>query len=144
MIYCGFCGLPEEYCKYGPLWDSHPVTVKVGEATSEEVAGGAVKVKSSAGESGSKSSTSSSQIVTVKIALRIGRRYLTTVSGLEAFDVDLNKACRIFAKKFACGVGKKDDSGDIEIQGDVEEQIVSTITSNFKNIRERNVVIKRK
>ena len=143
VVYCSICGLPTDYCKYGPLWDQHPSDI----ASNEEPKSAKVvapKLDSSSKSEGSTSTKNPSGTITVKIAPRIGRRYLSTVVGLHSFDVDLGKACRIFAKKFACGVGKKDESDEIEIQGDVEEQIVETITSNFKAIKAKQIVIKRK
>ena len=142
--YCQICGLPADYCKYGPLWDIHPKEMKeINEAeTKESVSAPNVDVESRTSKSGL--SRSSANIVTVKIAPRIGRRYLSVVSGLHACDVDLGKAVKIFSKKFACGVGRKDESDEVEIQGDVEEHIVDTITTNFKTIKAKQIVIKRK
>ena len=126
--YCSICGLPCDFCKYGPNWDKHP---QDDEEKSKSVPAPVVVTKPSG-------------IITVKIAPRVGRRYLTTIVGLEQFDIDIAKACKVFAKKFACGVGKDNETGEIEIQGDVEETIVSTITSNWKQIKPKQIVIKRK
>ena len=134
VVYCGICGLPTDFCKYGPLWDKHPAPSADGvKATAAPAVAAPVITKAPAGAS-----------VLVKIAPRVGRRYLTTITGLDQFDVDIGKACKVFAKKFACGVGKQDDTGEIEIQGDVEETIVATITANWKNIKAKHIVIKRK
>lgn len=133
--YCNVCGVPEEFCRYGSTWDLHTPnerTVSVPAIITPKVAEDVFKSKSI------------NAVVTVKIAPRIGRRYLSTISGLHAAQVDLGMACKIFAKKFACGVGRKDESDEVEIQGDVEEHIVQTITHNFKNIKAKNIVIKRK
>jgi density-regulated protein len=132
VTYCSTCGLPPDFCKYGPLWDKHAPTVdEVSEAAPAEVA------------EPRKKSSSSSSTVTVKIAPRVGRRYLTTIGGLEAYDVDLAKAVKMFSKKYACGVCKT-DTNEIEIQGDCEENIVEVITSNWKQIRAKYITIKRK
>lgn len=135
VAYCSVCGIPPDFCKYGPNWDKHPNSTepRTEPKVDSHVIHAPVVTKATTGS-----------IVTVKIAPRVGRRFLTTISGLEDFDVDLSKACKVFAKKFACGVGKKDDTGEVEIQGDVEEAIVATITSNWKNIRTKQIVIKRK
>ena len=135
--YCSICGLPHEYCSYGPLWDKHPKK----ETTEGETEGSKAEEKPIPVKAPKVASSSST--ITVKIAPRIGRRYLTTISGLEECDVELAKACKIFAKKFACGVSKN-DAGEIEIQGDCEETIVEVLTSNWKQIKAKNVVIKRK
>lgn len=136
--YCSICGLPHEYCIYGPLWEKHPKK-EAGEEGTENVK----KADEKSAPVKAPKVASSSSTVTVKIAPRIGRRYLTTICGLEECEVDLAKACKIFAKKFACGVSKN-DAGEIEIQGDCEETIVDVLTSNWKQIKAKNVVIKRK
>ncbi len=135
--YCELCGLPKDFCRYGPIWDKHTEAKANHESTGDQssvpkVVAPTVTSKSSMGA------------VIIKIAPRVGRRYLTTISGLDQFDVDLSKACKVFAKKFACGVGRKEDTGEIEIQGDVEDSIVTTITSNWPNVKARYISIKRK
>jgi translation initiation factor 1 (eIF-1/SUI1) len=132
VVYCTICGLPSDYCQYGPSWDKHPGAQSSDSAPQQNQAPVVATTKASGGA------------VIIKIAPRVGRRYLTTISGLEQFDVDIAKACKVFAKKFACGVGKKDDSGEIEIQGDVEESVVSTITGNWPQIKSKHITIKRK
>jgi density-regulated protein DRP1 len=132
VVYCAICGLPKGYCQYGPSWDKHP--------ESQGSAEGEPQVKAPTVAS---SKPASGGAIIIKIAPRVGRRYLTTIQGLEQFDVDLGKACKVFAKKFACGVGKG-DSGEIEIQGDVEDSIVQTITSNWSNIKAKHITVKRK
>lgn len=132
--YCRLCGLPKDFCKYGPSWDRHP---EARESTGDHID----EPKVAAPTVASKAATGA---VIIKIAPRVGRRYLTTITGLDQFDVDLSKACKVFAKKFACGVGKKEDTGEIEIQGDVEDSIVSTITSNWPNVKAKHISIKRK
>ena len=128
--------MPQDFCKYGPLWDKHPTEtaeapIPEGETKLAPVKLSAPKVVSSTG------------VINIKIAPRVGRRYLTAISGLEQCDVDLAKAVKIFSKKFACGVSK-DDTGAIEIQGDCEETIIDVITSNWKQIKPKQIVIKRK
>lgn len=135
--YCDLCGLPEDFCRYGPSWEKHPEAKANDESAGDQSSVPKVLPPTVA----SKSSTGA---VIIKIAPRVGRRYLTTISGLDHFDVDISKACKVFAKKFACGVGRKEDTGDIEIQGDVEDSIVATITSNWPNIKARYISIKRK
>ena len=76
VIYCTFCGLPTDFCQYGPTWDKHPGG-QSAEATSQQNQAPVVVTKSAGGA------------VIIKIAPRVGRRYLTTISGLEQFDVDL-------------------------------------------------------
>ena len=133
--YCTICGLPQDFCKYGPLWDKHPQQSSFEENQEQPLSTPAPVVASGNKPSG---------VINVKISPRVGRRYLTTIVGLDQFDIDIAKACKVFAKKFACGVGKDNETGEIEIQGDVEESIVATITSNWKQIKAKQIVIKRK
>lgn len=135
--YCATCGYPPEFCKYGPLADKHTPVVD-GDVKQEES-----KPVETSTSSKAKSSASASSTVTVKIAPRVGRRYLTTICGLDAYEVDLAKACKMFSKKYACGVSKS-DTNEIEIQGDCEENIVEVIISNWKQIKAKYIVIKRK
>jgi density-regulated protein DRP1 len=141
--YCTQCGLPEDYCKYGPMADKHAPaaassTVPIAESQPSESSAAPVEEPKK-----EEVKEKSKQFVTVKIAPRQGRRFLSTICGLEQFGVDLAKAQKIFAKKYASGVGKVGE-GDLEIQGAVEETILDVLTSNWKTIGKRQVVIKRK
>lgn len=140
--YCSTCGFPTDFCKYSPLADNHPPSVTGAEKTGDEKKPDHPNAADAPAPIKAKSSGSSSTI-TVKIAPRVGRRYLTTICGLEAYDIDLAKACKMFSKKYACGVSKS-DTNEIEIQGDCEENIVEVLTSNWKQIKAKYIVIKRK
>lgn len=62
----------------------------------------------------------------VKRSERNKRKYVTGVFGLEAFGVDLKKAAKLFANKFATGASlHKTPQGDDEIiiQGDVSDEV---------------------
>lgn len=73
--------------------------------------------------------------ITVKLTDRNKRKHITTIAGLEQFDIDLKKAAKLFAGKFACGssVTKSPQGYDeITIQGDVIDTVVKVITDNYK------------
>merc|ERR1719191_1466756 len=60
------------------------------------------------------------------------RKMMTVVSGLEHFDVKLDKAAKAFAKRFSCGAsvskGTPGAKGDeIEIQGDFYDDLKDVI-----------------
>jgi len=74
------------------------------------------------------------------------RKHVTTVHGLEAFNVDLKKAAKLFAQKFATGSSvSKNPQGEEEIvvQGDVTEEIIDMIADQvgvLKGVPEKNIV----
>jgi density-regulated protein DRP1 len=72
--------------------------------------------------------------VTIKRVERNKRKYVTAVSGLEAFGLDLKKVAKDFGKKFATGssVTKTAAGGEeIVVQGDVSEEIEEFLVENY-------------
>jgi len=70
------------------------------------------------------------------------RKYVTAVSGLEAFGLDNKKVAKDFGKKFATGssVTKLASGGEeIVVQGDVSEEIEEFLLDNYKVIPEDNI-----
>lgn len=68
--------------------------------------------------------------VIIKRIERNKRKHVTSVSGLEAFGVDLKKAAKQFSSKFATGssVTKNLQGQDeIVVQGDVSDEIIEMI-----------------
>ena len=66
--------------------------------------------------------------ITIKRSERTKRKHATHVHGLDLFGIDLKKAAKLFAGKFATGssVSKNPQGEDeIVIQGDVGDDIVS-------------------
>lgn len=64
--------------------------------------------------------------VTIKRVERNKRKYVTAVSGLEAFGLELKKVSKDFGKKFATGssVTKTPSGGEeIVVQGDLSDEI---------------------
>jgi density-regulated protein len=81
-------------------------------------------------------------IVTVKRIERNKRKFVTAVSGLEAFGLDLKKVAKEFGKKFATGssVTKTPSGGDeIVVQGDVSDEIEEFLLEKYKEIPEDNI-----
>ncbi|KAJ1309267.1 hypothetical protein OPQ81_004930 [Rhizoctonia solani] len=89
--------------------------------------------------------TARNQSVTIKRIERNKRKHVTSIHGLEAFDVDLKKAAKLFAQKFATGssVTKNPQGQDeIVVQGDVTDDIVEMIENQvgvLKGVPEDNV-----
>ena len=79
----------------------------------------------------------------IKRVERNKRKYVTEVSGLESFGLDLKKTAKEFGKKFATGssVTKTASGGEeITVQGDVSDEIFDWIQENHGgSVPEENV-----
>lgn len=78
-----------------------------------------------------------SSTITIKRIERNKRKFVTAVSGLEAFDLELKKVAKEFGKKFATGssVTKTPSGGEeIVVQGDVSDEIEEFLLEKYKNI----------
>ncbi|KAF5377343.1 hypothetical protein D9757_008026 [Collybiopsis confluens] len=88
----------------------------------------------------------SSQI-TIRRIERNKRKHVTAIHGLEAFGIDLKKAAKQFASKFATGASvTKNPQGleEIVVQGDVSDEVVEMIEAEagiLKGIPVDNVEI---
>ncbi|KAI9144484.1 translation initiation factor SUI1 [Paraphysoderma sedebokerense] len=83
--------------------------------------------------------------VIIKSEQRKGRKMVTVISGLDAFEPDLKKATKLFSQKFATGSSiTKSPTGtdDIVIQGDVTDGVYELILSDFKSVPEDNIVMR--
>lgn len=72
--------------------------------------------------------------VSISVSQRNKRKFVTTVDGLEAFGVKLPEAAKAFSKRFACGaavVTAADGRPEIDIQGDVAEDLVQFLQERF-------------
>ncbi|KAL1926212.1 hypothetical protein VTP01DRAFT_6077 [Rhizomucor pusillus] len=169
VLYCGICTMPPEFCEfsgtqnkckewlqknhenvYNKLYgDVDAVTEKVAQVSVEESEAGRsnrtfVKDKSAQLEAklereNQKKKTSR---VLVKRVERTKRKCITIVHGLEVFDVDLKKAAKMFANRFACGssVAKNNQNQDeIVVQGDFSDELVELILSTWPQVPEDNV-----
>lgn len=80
--------------------------------------------------------------VYIKRVERNKRKYVTAVSGLEAFGLDNKKVAKDFGKKFATGssVTKLPSGGEeIVVQGDVSDEIEEFLLEKYKEIPEDNI-----
>jgi len=169
VLYCDVCAFPPEYCEFGShltrckewLAEAHPelfqkyysedaLAEKVGtlslEAQSkleQDTAKKEVKAAKKANEELKKKQASK---VTIKRIERNKRKHVTSIHGLEAFGVDLKKAAKLFAQKFATGASvTKNAQGldEIVVQGDVTEEVIDMIAEQagvLKGVPEDNVV----
>jgi density-regulated protein DRP1 len=86
--------------------------------------------------------TLASSIVTIKRVERNKRKYVTAVSGLEAFGLENKKVAKDFGKKFATGasVTKVPSGGEeIVVQGDVSDEIEEFLLEKYPVIPEDNI-----
>ncbi|KAL2911534.1 Translation machinery-associated protein 22 [Polyrhizophydium stewartii] len=73
---------------------------------------------------------------------RTKRKRVTVIAGLEKFDVDLKKAAKQFATKFACGASvTKNPQGqdEIVVQGEFADDIFELILQTWPSIGEDSV-----
>ncbi|CCC06248.1 hypothetical protein SMACR_00465 [Sordaria macrospora] len=165
VVYCGVCTLPPEYCEYGgtvkkcqqwleknqPAMYSRIWSPEVLEA---EMAGLSVEAQERAMKDAKKKAAKAeaaerkdadkraNSVVTIKRIERNKRKYVTSVSGLEAFGLELKKVAKDFGKKFATGssVTKVPSGGEeIVVQGDVSGEIEEFILEKYKEVPEDNI-----
>jgi density-regulated protein DRP1 len=97
--------------------------------------------KASAAEARESEKRAASKIV-IKRVERNKRKFVTEISGLEAFGLDLKKTAKEFGKKFATGssVTKTAAGGEeITVQGDVSEDVVDWLAEHHEEIPEDNI-----
>jgi density-regulated protein DRP1 len=169
-IYCGICSLPLEYCEYMPCFEKckdwlaehHPSlyaelylskdnqNLELGEAqrnvvqTASSKRGGKAAVKDEAKIKEKIEAQRSSATITIRKYDRSKRKAMTIVKGLdEAGGVDLKKAAKRFAGKFACGAAVTEDTikGGLEItiQGDVVVELRDFILQEYPNINSEQI-----
>ncbi|CED83051.1 Density-regulated protein related to translation initiation factor 1 (eIF-1/SUI1) [Phaffia rhodozyma] len=155
VIYCQVCTWPIEYCEFSPssskcktwLQDNHSdlferyysadaLQKKMGTLSVEgekKLEQDVEKQEKKARKKAEKEEENKKALkVTIKRIERNKRKYVTTVQGLEFFGIDLKKAAKLFAQKFATGSSvTKNPQGqdDITVQGDVTEEISDILTS---------------
>lgn len=166
VLYCGVCGWPTEYCEFNPDFDECLPWLKKHDPsrveTEEQVAAmldmcDQVRKKhklkpierdgekadgqqeDGSGKAAQPKKKKRTPRVTVSRVQRSKRKFLTLVSGLDAYGVQGKEACSLFKKKFACGVSVVKGTTDIEIQGDVSYEIVDFIVATWPEIREKYV-----
>lgn len=160
MFYCTVCGLPPDFCIYGPSWDKcrpiamekypqyYPeltgISLEDAKAKAQEAAEkGKVKEKP-----GGKKIREKSPEVSIKKLARGGRKCVTSIAGLDGFGVKLEDAAKKFKKKFACGSavvkGENGAPDTVDIQGDIqgnmdEDEVIDLICAEFKDVPREKV-----
>ncbi|KAI8065655.1 translation initiation factor SUI1 [Gongronella butleri] len=169
VFYCGICTMPLEFCEfsgtqekcrewlkehhedeYNKVYDVQDVTEQLEKAT---VAGDEGEVKSDRTYVKDQSAKLEAKLerenkkkmsskVTIKRVERTKRKRITIIHGLDIFGVDLKKAAKLFANKFACGssVAKNNQNQDeIVVQGDFSDEVMELIMANWPHVPEDNV-----
>jgi density-regulated protein DRP1 len=132
ILYCAVCGLPPEYCEFGPNFEKckpwilehcpevYPNLLNLKDDEGGEKAEGE-KEKSGSGKRGGKGLQKPKDDSEVKIlpggkvkkkevpkvhisrAQRSKNKYTTVITGLDKFGIKLQEASKSFAKTFSCG-----------------------------------------
>ncbi|KAJ3734243.1 translation initiation factor SUI1 [Lentinula guzmanii] len=170
VLYCGVCTFPVEYCEFGSsltrckewlqehdlerfnkYYSEEALHAKIGtlslEAQSKLEQDTAKKEAKAEAKADAALKKKMASQVTIKRIERNKRKHVTSVHGLEAFGIDLKKAAKQFASKFATGASvTKNPQGqeEIVVQGDVSDEILEMIEGEvgiLKGIPADNVEI---
>jgi density-regulated protein DRP1 len=151
VVYCGECSLPLEYCylnadfgkckdwleRHLPdLFDELYLKDKEGE-DGDEGEGGKKSGRQKRGGKGlaKPKKKNVDRHVGIARANRGKKKYVTVVTGLSTFDVDVKDAAKFFASKFACG-SSVTGPDEIVIQGDVKDDLFELISEKWPQIDE--------
>ncbi|KIR60206.1 translation machinery-associated protein 22 [Cryptococcus bacillisporus CA1873] len=152
-FYCAVCSLPTEYCEFGPsvskckawlegqdqdeyerVWGEGALASRIGTLSldkQEKLEADAAKLEKKAAKKAEAEAKKKEQTkIVIKRSERTKRKHQTHIQNLELFGVDLKKAAKQFAGKFATGSSvSKTPQGEEEIviQGDVGDEIVEMI-----------------
>jgi density-regulated protein DRP1 len=163
VVYCPNCGMPPDFCDFDKatfekckpwIMENCPQYFpELFEGLSSEDKAKVKKTAADASEAkpkilpGGKVKKEEVQQVVIKKmpGTRNKKKMMLVVAGLDHFGVKLDKAAKVFAKKFSCGCsvskgipGAKSD--EIDIQGDFEDEIVQVILDNFKEVPKDKIV----
>ncbi|KAF8914371.1 translation initiation factor SUI1 [Gymnopilus junonius] len=153
VIYCDVCSFPLEYCEFGSsftrckeslkesneelynkYYSDEALQSKIGTLSLEaqkklEKDAAKKEAKAEAKADAALKKKLASQ-VTIKRIERTKRKHVTAIHGLEAFSIDLKKAAKQLAGRFATGASvTKNAQGldEIVVQGDVSDEILEIL-----------------
>ncbi|KAK6130078.1 hypothetical protein DH2020_036205 [Rehmannia glutinosa] len=166
VLYCGVCGIPAEYCEFGPEFekckpwliqnapDLYPDLLKGAlakdadkvsdqlQSTSISDAGSSKPKEEVKRLPGGKIKKKEKPEVIIEKMTRNKRKCITTVKGLEFCGVKLNDASKKLGKKFATGasvVKGPTEKEQIDVQGDIAYDIVEFITDTWPDVLETSI-----
>ncbi len=127
------CSLPPEYCEYNQkslakckswLKDSHPELFEKlygeGNELSEKLESTNISQQSSKSQKKKGSSAAAASRILIKRVDRNKKKHCTHIQNLESYGIDLKKAAKKFASRFACGSSVTENPSGVEeivIQG---------------------------
>ncbi|KAH8818958.1 translation initiation factor SUI1 [Flagelloscypha sp. PMI_526] len=153
VLYCKVCTFPVEYCEFGSsltrckewlheadievynkYYSEEALQTKIGTLSLEaqtklEKDTAKKEAKAEAKAKAALEQKMASQVI-IKRVSRTKNKHVTAILGLEAFGIDLKKAAKQFASKFATGSSvSKTATGqeEIVIQGDVSGEVLEMI-----------------
>ncbi|CAK8680072.1 density-regulated protein-like [Clavelina lepadiformis] len=152
VLYCPECTLPLEYCEFMPeatlqrcrVWrDNNQYLLEQEgfdlEALNLEDTPGDKKRQKRGGRGNVKSKQKKEpDIVRIARIPRGKRKFVTRVTGLATFDINLKKASKQFSQKFSCGSSVSGDD-EIIIQGDVTDDLIDLISETWNQIDEDHI-----
>uniref|UniRef100_A0A0D3EKM7 Translation machinery-associated protein 22 n=1 Tax=Oryza barthii TaxID=65489 RepID=A0A0D3EKM7_9ORYZ len=156
VLYCGVCGLPAEYCEFGPDFERCKPWLRANApgvypdellASSSSAAAGSTSAGDASASKqeevkrlpGGKVKKKDKQEVVIEKIVRNKRKCVTVVKGLELFGVKLSDASKKLGKKFATGasvVKGPTEKEQIDVQGDISYDIVEFITDTWPDVPE--------
>jgi density-regulated protein DRP1 len=170
VIYCGICGLPPEYCEYGPSYDKcktwilencrstlpklvEEIEKKAADdwktsttTSSNQKSEGETQQKEEVKPAAKAKKTKEKEAPKVYITtnIRSKKKSVTIVTGLDKFGIKLDTAAKQFRTKLACGAsvvkGATPDLEQIDIQGEFVDEVVQLLKESFQ-ITEDSIVL---
>ncbi|CRH02508.1 translation initiation factor SUI1, putative [Plasmodium relictum] len=137
--YCKICGMPYEYCEYGKFYN---------ECKEENKEKYNYDIMNNEADNNNKKQTKkipkvANQKITIQKTTRARKKVVTVVTGLHTY-AKLEKMAKIFSRFYACGSsvikGTNNNPDQIDIQGDVEQNIAEVIMKNCPEVTEDKFV----
>jgi len=145
-------GWPLEYCEFHPgneaakEWMEKNLTddmrdLYLAEGDENEAEGGEKKKRQTRGGRGvikTKTKQDVEKYIALSRSSRGKKKYVTVVTGLSSYDIDLKVASKCFGSRFACGSSVTGDD-EIVIQGDVKDDLFDFLLEKWPQIDEEKI-----
>uniref|UniRef100_A0A1B6FTW9 Density-regulated protein n=1 Tax=Cuerna arida TaxID=1464854 RepID=A0A1B6FTW9_9HEMI len=150
--YCGVCSMPIEYCEFYPDYEKckqwlesnipeefeklqlnnpdGPSNISEEDRKRQKRGGkGIIKVKKK---------DDAPKSICIFRANRGKKKFVTVLTGLKSYDIDLKVAAKFFGTKFACG-SSVTGADEIVIQGDIKDDLFDIIPEKWPEINEDSI-----